>query len=201
MMNVLKLLLCIAIGYLLGSFSFSIVVSRVFFGKDVRQKGSGNAGATNMARSFGIVPGLITLLADMIKTFAAAALGRFLLGENGVCIAGSACIIGHCFPVYYGFKGGKGVSAGFAIFLSADVRAAAAAAAVFLIVAFSSRKVSLGSLTGALAGLVVCILCRNSAGKIFMVAFTVILIFYRHSENIGRLLKGKEPDFRLNRRG
>ncbi|MDO5444708.1 MAG: glycerol-3-phosphate 1-O-acyltransferase PlsY [Eubacteriales bacterium] len=198
-MNVLKLLIAAVAGYLIGSFSFSIVISRLYFGKDVREKGSGNAGATNMARSFGIGPGLITLAGDAVKAAVAMLLGRLLGGETGLCLAGAACITGHCFPAYYGFHGGKGVSAGLAILFAADWRSAVAALIVFVAVAFSSKKVSLGSLSAAFAAFLACVLLKCSLPRILMVAFTAAMIFIRHSENIRRLLKGEEPDFRLKK--
>lgn len=198
-MDSLKLIAAAVAAYLIGSFSFSIMISRIFFGKDVRQKGSGNAGATNMARSFGIVPGLITLAGDAAKAVAALWLGRLLGGETGLCIAGAACIVGHCFPVYYGFHGGKAVSAGTAVAFAADWRVGLIAVAAFAAAAVSSKKVSLGSVCAALAAVLSCVLLHCSLPRILMVAFTAAMLIFRHSENIRRLLKGQEPDFRISK--
>lgn len=198
-MDVFKLIAAALAGYLIGCFSFSILISRFFFGKDVRQKGSGNAGATNMARSFGIVPGLITLLGDAAKAALALLIGRFLGGETGLCIAGAACIAGHCFPVYYGFRGGKGVSAGLTVLLFADWRAGIAGLIVFAAVALLTKKVSPSSLCAAVAGTLACILLKCSLPRILMIAFTAVLVFIRHSENIRRLIRGEEPDFRIKK--
>ena len=105
-MEVLKYLLVIVAGYLLGSISVSVCLS-VGMGRDVRKEGSGNAGATNMARVFGMKAGVITLLGDMVKAALAVLLGYLLLGDMGLMAGGIACIVGHCFPVFHQFKGGK----------------------------------------------------------------------------------------------
>lgn len=199
MMGIIKLAVSAVIGYLIGSFSISITMSRVLFGKDVRIKGSGNAGATNMARSFGILPGVLTLLGDVAKALLALTLGHMISGEWGMTVAGCACLTGHSYPVYYGFKGGKGVSAGLAAAFAADWRAGIAALAVFLLVAFSSKKVSLGSMIGALGALVCCLLIKTPLPRLVLVIFAVVMIVVRHSENIRRLASGTEPDFKVSK--
>ena len=102
-------------GYLLGSVSAAVMLTRHLRLGDVRKQGSGNAGATNVARVYGIWVGLLTLLGDGIKTALAMWLGRLLAGEPGVIIAAFGCLMGHCFPLYFGFKGGKAVSVSGAI--------------------------------------------------------------------------------------
>lgn len=199
-MEIFRLLSAAAAGYLIGSFSFSIFISKVFFGKDVRSSGSGNAGATNMARTYGALPGLITLLGDFLKSFAAIFLGKLLAGEEGAALGGAACVLGHCFPVYYGFHGGKAVSTGLAVLFAADWRCGAAALLVFLAVAFSSKKVSISSLSGGVAGLIVCFFFGRSFPRLLMVCFAVALGFIRHAENIRRLLRHEEPDFHFGKR-
>ena len=114
-MNILKYLLVIVVGYLLGSLSISVILSRNVMGSDVRSHGSGNAGATNMARVFGMKAGVMTLAGDMLKALIAMWLGKLLLGDIGLAVSGIACIVGHCFPVFHDFKGGKGISVGAAI--------------------------------------------------------------------------------------
>lgn len=106
----MKLVLCTIIAYLLGSVCASIPLSKRCMGEDIRQKGSGNAGATNAARVFGLKAGLVTLALDMAKTVAAMLIGKVLAGVTGEALSGAMCIIGHCFPLYFGFRGGKGVS-------------------------------------------------------------------------------------------
>ena len=111
-MDVLKYAIVIAAGYLLGSLSASVLLSRLGWGRDVRKHGSGNAGATNMARVFGLGAGFATLAGDMLKAAAATYLGMRLLGDAGIAAGGVACMLGHCFPVFHEFHGGKGISVG-----------------------------------------------------------------------------------------
>ncbi len=105
-MEILKYIAVGIAGYLLGSVSISILMSKKAMGGDVREKGSGNAGATNMARVYGWSAGFLTLGGDMLKAAIAMLIGLLLLGDLGIAIGGIAAMIGHCFPVFYGFKGG-----------------------------------------------------------------------------------------------
>ena len=196
-MNILRYILIAAAAYLIGSFSFSITLSRLVFHKDVREGGSGNAGATNMARTYGIWPGLVTLLGDVAKAAVSCTLGYMFLEEPGLALAGAACITGHCFPVYYGFKGGKGVSAGLAIAFATEWRCGIAAIAVFLLTAFLSKKVSLGSMLGCVSAVVCSFVVSASLPRTLMLCYTAFFIIIRHSENISRLIAGTEKDFRV----
>ncbi len=145
---------CIAIflaSYVIGSLSLSIIVSKSLFGGDIRSKGSGNAGATNMARVFGWGAGIVTLCGDALKAVICLVAGNYLLGDLGLALAGMGCIFGHCFPVMHGFKGGKGVSVGGVLAFGIDWRVGLAVAGSFLLVALLSKKVSAGSICGAFA--------------------------------------------------
>ena len=97
------------IGYFLGSLSFSIIISKLFLGRDIRKHGSGNAGATNMTRVFGWAAGVATLAFDFLKGMSAMLIGQKLLGDPGVCLGGMSVMAGHCFPIFHRFKGGKGI--------------------------------------------------------------------------------------------
>ena len=108
-------IIIVLIAYLLGSFCASIPLSKRVYGGDVREKGSGNAGATNMARVYGMKAGIATFMLDAVKTAAAMLIGVAIGGEAGKALAGAACIVGHCWPVYFSFRGGKGVSVGAAL--------------------------------------------------------------------------------------
>ena len=103
-MEIAKYIAAAAAGYLLGSVSASVLLSKLAFRRDVRAEGSGNAGATNVARVFGMWAGIATLLADVGKTVLAILLGQWLAGDMGLCIAGIACILGHCWPMYFHFR-------------------------------------------------------------------------------------------------
>ena len=145
-MRTLTLLTAGIIGYLLGSVSAAVILSRRVFGGDVRKQGSGNAGATNVARVFGMRAGLLTLAGDVLKTALSMFLGGLLAGAEGSAVAAAACMLGHCFPLYFQFHGGKGVSVGAAIATYLDWRLILIILAVFLIVYFCCRKVSLASM-------------------------------------------------------
>ena len=149
-MEALKYILIVVGGYLLGSVSISIILSRLL-GTDVRKKGSVNAGATNMARSFGLLAGFATQAGDFLKALIVMAVGYRLCGDWGLMAGGMACTTGHCFPVFYGFRGGKGISVGAAIGLMIDWRVFVGIVIVFLIAAFLSKKASLGSVCAAVA--------------------------------------------------
>lgn len=109
-LTVMIVVLLIAAGYFAGSMNFAIMISKEKYGDDIRKYGSGNAGMTNMIRVYGKKAGLLTLLGDSLKTSAVVLLGRFLAGESGAYIAGLFCVLGHIAPVWYKFKGEKGLS-------------------------------------------------------------------------------------------
>ena len=150
-MELLKFLFVLLGGYLLGSLSTSIFMSRTILGGDVRKKGSGNAGATNMARIYGMGAGVLTLLGDVLKAALAMWLGWKLLGDWGIAAAGFTVLLGHCFPVFHHFHGGKGVSVGAAIGLAVDWRVFLAIVCAFFIGALLTRKVSVGSICAAVS--------------------------------------------------
>ncbi len=191
----MKIILIALIAYLLGSFCASIPLSRHCCGGDVRLYGSGNAGATNMARVYGLKAGLATLLLDMLKTVAAMLLGEYFLGGAGKAVAGAFCIIGHCFPLYFGFRGGKGVSVGAALGLMTGLPVLGIIMAVFFATAAISRKVSLGSVTAAVSLPLASWLTLAGEEIIIMNVFSAALVVFMHRGNISRLIKGTEPDF------
>lgn len=196
-MVILKYIVVLVCAYFLGSVSVSIFVSKNLMRADVRTQGSGNAGATNMARVFGLRMGLVTLAGDALKGAVSMLLGYVLLGENGMCAAGAACLLGHCYPALHEFRGGKGVSVGAMVFLMADWRVLVVAAVFFALAAVLSRKVSLGSLMAALSGVAAAAYFALSVPRLLLCAFAMVLVIVRHRENIVRLFKGTEPDFKL----
>ena len=196
-MIILKYILTAVCAYFFGSVSVSILLSRSVMNADVRAHGSGNAGATNMARVFGLRMGAVTLAGDMLKAALAMLLGFALLGEMGMCVAGALCLVGHCYPALHEFRGGKGVSVGTAVFLAADWRVLAVAVVFFALAALLSRKVSLGSLAAAVSGFAAAAYLALPLPRLLLVAFTMLLVILRHRENIIRLVRGTEPDFTL----
>ncbi len=202
------IIICLAagIGYLLGSISGAIIVSRAFNKSDIRSHGSGNAGATNMLRSFGAKSALLTVCIDLLKGFLACGLGGLLVHfcggrfgyAEGVCIAGAFAVIGHNWPIFFGFKGGKGVLTALAVMLMISPLAAVSALVLFIIIVAITRYVSLGSIIAALSVPGFTALFLFLFGKpvisvsFFVSVFLAILIIARHHSNIGRLIHGNE---------
>ena len=191
----MKIVLSALIAYVLGSASFSIVLSKLMYRKDVREEGSGNAGATNMARSFGKLAGALTLLGDVLKTVLAVVIGRALAGDWGVVVSCLGCQIGHCFPAYHHFKGGKGVAVGLAITAMVDWRITVTVLVVFIITAILSRKSSLASILATFSAIPAAFLTVKDWRYLCMIILAASIIIFRHSENISRLMKGEEKDF------
>ena len=195
-LSLVKYLIVIVAGYLLGSMSTSLLLSKLGWGKDVRKHGSGNAGATNMARVFGLGAGFATLAGDMLKAALALWLGSALLGDPGIAAGGGACILGHCFPVFHDFHGGKGISVGAMIGLAIDWRVFVGIVVVFLIVAFLTKKVSAGSLAASIAVSILAIVFHVSTPKLVLAIFAMCVAIFQHRSNIKRLAEGTEADFK-----
>ena len=190
----LPALLCLIGGYLLGSIPFGLIATRIGGAGDIRKVGSGNIGATNVLRTGRKDLALITLLGDGGKGAVAVLLARFLLhSEDLAMIAGGAAFLGHIFPVWLKFKGGKGVATFFGVLLAAAWPVGLLACATWLVMALVFRISSLSALTAAaLSPLFVFLLDRPHA-YLYLAAFMAVLVFIRHHENIRRLLKGEEP--------
>lgn len=184
----------VAVAYLIGSVPFSFLVARAFGVHDVRQVGSGNVGATNVMRSAGKAAGALALLLDLGKGAAASALaGRLAPGEASLPAAAAvAAVVGHMYPVWLRFEGGKGVATGLGAFAPLVPRAALGALAVFAFAALATRFVSLGSVAGgvALAGLALAL--RGPDPVAIAAALAAALVIFRHRSNLRRILGGTE---------
>ena len=186
-------------GYLLGSIPFGVVLTRAAGAGDVRNIGSGNIGATNVLRTGRKDLAIATLILDAGKGAIALLIARHLFGETAGAIAGGAAFMGHLFPVWLGFKGGKGVATFFGLILAACWPLGLLAAATWLIVAFALRYSSLAALVAAALTPLYALLPLPALGLpapmsiLSLVIFTAVLIYIRHHENIARLLKGAEP--------
>ena len=187
-------------GYLLGSIPFGVILTRLGGAGDVRNIGSGNIGATNVLRTGRKDLAIATLLLDAGKGAVALLLARWLLGSDlAGAIAGGAAFLGHLFPIWLKFKGGKGVATFYGLLLAAHWPLGFLAAAIWLLVAFGLRYSSLAALVSAACAPVLAILPLPMLGLpaprpiAVLALFTAVLIFIRHHENIGRLLKGAEP--------
>ena len=200
-MEIAKYIAAAAAGYLLGSVSASVLLSKLAFRRDVRAEGSGNAGATNVARVFGMWAGVATLLADVGKTVLAILLGQWLAGDVGLCIAGIACILGHCWPVYFHFRGGKGVSVGAAVGLMIDWRVFVIIFLVFFVTFALCQIVSVCSMASAVALPVAACLLGVTTPKLVLAIVTGVLVIFMHRGNIQRLLHGAEAKFKPHTKG
>lgn len=192
---VIRLLSAALIGYLLGSISNSVLISKLLFHRDVRDAGSGNAGATNMARVFGMGPGVAALVLDAAKTALSLYLGKVLAGEWGMCLAGIFCNIGHCWPVFFRFSGGKGVSVGVATAAFLGWPVFLTAAAVFFLLFACTRIVSVSSMAAAVSLPIMCLILHAPAPNTLLAIAVLLLILLRHRSNIIRLQKGEEQEF------
>jgi glycerol-3-phosphate acyltransferase PlsY len=180
-------------GYLLGSIPFGVIVTRLGGMGDVRQIGSGNIGATNVLRTGRRDLALLTLLGDGGKGVVAVLMAKALFGPDAAALAGGAAFLGHIFPVWLGFKGGKGVATFFGIMLAAAWPVGVAAALTWIAMAAVLRWSSLAALTAAVLAPVFAVLFHQRPAILTLAVFTALLILYRHKENIRRLLKGEEP--------
>ena len=186
------------LAYLLGSVPFGLVMARLFGLGDIRAIGSGNIGATNVLRTGNKPAAALTLVLDAGKGGIAVLLARALLAEDAAQLAGFAAFLGHCFPIYLGFKGGKGVATFLGTLLALFWPAGVAACLTWLLVTALLRISSLSALVAAaLAPAWVSVLGMPSASV--ATALLAALIFLRHEANIKRLLKGEEP--RIGRKG
>jgi glycerol-3-phosphate acyltransferase PlsY len=189
-------------GYFLGSIPFGYLLVRAFRGTDVRATGSGNIGATNVARTSPIL-GLSTLLLDLFKGLAAVWITATVFsGDRSVAFAaGLAAICGHVFPVWLRFRGGKGVATGLGSFLLLTPKAILIAFGIFVVMGFAFRYISLASITAA-ALLPVMAFALGEArtpAQIALISCACLLIIAKHNPNIRRLLAGTEPKFRAKR--
>ncbi len=195
-----RVILSLIAGYLIGSVVAAIIISRVFFREDVRLRGSGNSGATNAARVYGLPFGVLTFLIDFAKGVLACALGRALCGGAGLACAGFACVLGHCFPAFFRFRGGKGVSVGAAFALMMDWRIFVAAIAVFIIFVSITKIVSLGSISATVVvGVLALLIPEHPAVRALGLAAAVVVIAMHHA-NIGRLFRGEEKQMSFGKR-
>ena len=197
----------VVLAYLLGSIPFGYLLVRLRGDGDVRETGSGGTGATNVTRRAGKGAGLLTLLLDALKGMAAVLVARAVLGTSDewwVCAAAVAAVLGHVFPVWLRFRGGKGVATGLGVFLVLAPLATACALVVFVAVVWLWRFVSLGSIVAAAVlplavwALSVLGVSDRVAAPVLAVAVTgAALIIVMHRANIGRLVRGEESRLKL----
>lgn len=202
------ILLIIVIGilsYLIGSINCSILISKMRMNKDVRESGSGNAGATNMLRTFGPKAGLFTMLGDFLKTLVPLIITKLIFADEQywqamVAYSGFCCSMGHAFPLYFGFRGGKAVTVVAMVLFVVDWRCFAVGLTVFILTVALTRYVSLASILAGLSGPITMFFIsqRYLANRWVVVGCLLglaIMVMILHRENIKRLLKGEEHKF------
>jgi glycerol-3-phosphate acyltransferase PlsY len=199
--TIFGILLCVAIGYLLGSLNSAIIISRLFLHRDIRAHGSKNAGATNMLRTYGTRYAVMTLALDMLKAAVATTLGFFVCHFIGAPIAGFFCVFGHMFPLYYRFKGGKGVACTAIVALMIDPWTFLAMFFCFFVIVLMTRYVSLASIMCAfLYPLLTRAFVPLMGTAQLMAILTTCFVVFMHRENIKRLYNGKESKINLSRK-
>ncbi len=188
-------LLALVIAYLLGSINTSIIVSKIMIGDDIRNHGSGNAGATNTLRTVGKKGAIFVVIGDILKTVIAVVVAKYILKNepNAVFIAGLGAVLGHNFPLYFKFKGGKGIIVSTVSMLFADPILCLIVVIFAITVMGVSKYVSLGSILGAVLFVILSILFKGSSPDFIVFALMLAtLAIYMHKENLARLLSGTE---------
>ena len=194
-MGVSHFFIIAASAYLLGSLSFAIIICKLTLGKDIRAYGSGNAGLTNAYRTMGAGKTLLVLFGDIAKAAAALAIGGLLAGMMGKLVAGIFVILGHVFPVYFGFRGGKGVLVGATMLVFLDWRIFLVALVLFVISVALTKWVSLGSILGAISFPVTMQIFYGDIRLTGIAALMAAAVVFMHRSNIKRILTGTENRF------
>jgi glycerol-3-phosphate acyltransferase PlsY len=199
MIIALKWLAVLAAGYLMGNFSFGITSGKAFGSLDIRKYGSKSTGATNVLRTLGWLPSVLTFAGDALKGILAALLGMWLLGDLGAYAGGLAAIAGHNWPVFYGFKGGKGIATSFGVILVVEPWIALGLLAVQAVVLLITGYMSVASAASAVCFLV--LIATFRFGNWAEIGFALVLTglaLYTHRKNFDRLRRGEEHKLRLS---
>ena len=193
-----SLIITLIVSYLVGAIPCGVVLTRLSGAEDIRKSGSGNIGATNVYRTAGRKLGVLTLVGDIIKgvipVIYAVAVVHYNLEQ--VALVAGATFLGHLYPVYIGFRGGKGVATALGIYLVLSPLAVLIAAVVFVVLVGIWRYISLGSITAAAVFPLLIYLLEGSLPLLYASLFISLMVIWRHRENIGRLLSGTENKFK-----
>jgi len=198
-MIILLLILCAVIGYLLGSINSAVIVGKVFYKKDVREYGSKNAGLTNTLRVFDKKAAVMVLVGDILKGVMACVIGSLISPQYGLIIGGLMAVIGHNWPLYFKFKGGKGVLTSATVILMFDWKIGLIVLGIFIIIVAITKYVSLGSILASTSLVIFAIIMGKDIVFIAVSIILASLIIYRHKQNVKRLLKGEENKLQFNK--
>lgn len=209
----MTVIVTIIAAYLIGSINFAVIFAKAFMKRDVRELGSGNAGATNVMRNAGVLPGLLTFVFDALKGFVACYMGSMIFeyighggaplakGIVGAYVCGVACMLGHVFPFFFDFKGGKGAATSVGIFMVCCPIAMLVAIGIFVLTVAVSKYVSLGSVLGAVVVVILSCIFADATAPLYpqiILSFCMgVIVITKHKENIKRLLSGTESKIKF----
>ncbi len=202
----IALLFCALIGYIIGSLNFAVIISKLFFKDDVRAHGSGNAGATNMLRTYGTAAGIATFVCDALKGAVSVLLSMLLMGEGGAYVGGLFCILGHIFPVFYKFRGGKGVVVAAVTILTLEPLVFLCLLILFVVIVAWSKYISLGSVICAFFFPLLENAFSQSNGAVSFISTVIsvliaVIVIVMHKSNIKRLLSRTESKISFTKKG
>ena len=192
-------IVCAVIAYLLGGINFGVLISRMY-GKDVRNVGSGNAGATNMTRTFGKKAGALTFLGDFLKACVALFIAILLMGVRGAYVAGIFCIVGHAYPVYFKFKGGKGVVCILAMGFFTNLLVTLIMIVIFAAILFGFKMVSFASVMTMLIYPLILSNIEGNGIHIIYAMIAALLVVFLHRKNIVRIFNHTESKISLGKK-
>ncbi|GAV25441.1 acyl-phosphate glycerol 3-phosphate acyltransferase [Carboxydothermus islandicus] len=195
------IILAALLAYILGSVPFGYLTSKYLWGVDITKKGSGNIGATNVYRNLGPYPGAITALGDVGKGMLAVYIGSLLAGERGALVASFFVVIGHAYSIFLKFHGGKIVATTFGVLIMTSIKVTVVVFFIWLTVMLISRYVSLGSIVCGLSIPLIMLLFGLDWSYVYLGIFLAVMIFYRHRDNIKRLLSGTENKIGTRKKG
>lgn len=214
--NILLAFAAVILAYLIGSINFAVIFSRIFIKKDIREVGSGNAGMTNVMRVAGALPGILTFVFDALKGFVACFIGKmifshlhtvtenpFFLAIYGAFICGVACMLGHVFPIFFGFKGGKGVAVSVGIFAVCCPIAIISGLILFGILLATVKVMSISSLSATVVVVGASLIFYDKSALFWPQAVCAVImgaiVFLKHKDNIVRLVRGEENKFTIKK--
>lgn len=196
----IKIFLSMFVAYLLGNISGGLILGKLFFNKDIRDYGSKNAGTTNALRVFGAKAGVLTFVIDFFKAILACYIGMKLASTTGVFVCAIFVVLGHNWPLFLNFKGGKGIALSFGFIFFFDYKLALVVMVVFIIIVSISKYMSLGSILSSIFVIPIAYIFGYTDVELYITLLLLsFLSVYRHSSNIKRLIAGKENKIKLKK--